>query len=46
MKITIGRIADVVAELNRVMNNVSDNDTVEFDHDEDICVRCGKTVEK
>ena len=36
MKITIGRIADVIVDLNGVANLVEENDTVEFNADEDL----------
>ncbi len=38
MRDTIARIADCVADLNSVMNTVSDNETVEFDVDKRLSV--------
>ncbi len=34
MKVTIGRLADIITSLNVTTNLVSDNDTVEFDVDD------------
>ena len=36
MKVTIGRLADIITGLNVTTNLVSDNDTVEFDVDESL----------